>query len=96
MSKKVDNNRLIIFLDIDGVLNFKDLIFNKIPTVRTKKYNHQDFISQPTLRIFNKLVKLTNAHIVLSSSWRHLMDAREITKFFKNLGGCFEISDITE
>lgn len=68
----------VIFLDIDGVLNgynciniFIYTIAKKLGLLKTLK-KHHDIFGIRTYRVFllYLLVKLTNAKIVLTSSWR--------------------------
>ena len=58
----------IIFLDIDGVLNSANDKFSQ--KLETKKH----------LNLLEKLVKKTNAKIVLSSSWRGIPSLRKIVE----------------
>jgi len=62
----------VIFLDIDGVLNSNDTL--------QKIHYHQKFtgispkcaeLDEDNISTLNKLIKLTNAKIVLHSSWRY-------------------------
>ena len=58
----------VIFLDIDGVLN------------TVKDFQRHNFIgmSPVLVRRFNKLVKDTGAKVILSSTWRHDKNWREV------------------
>ena len=73
-----DNNRTIVFLDIDGVLNNYSYPQEMI---EDKLYKNKHVWSMLVNR-FNALCKSINASIVLSSTWRyscnHLHDAREM------------------
>ena len=55
-----ENNMKVVFLDIDGVLNTPKLI---------KKFGF-DFIDDILVALVAKIVRETNAEIVLSSTWR--------------------------
>lgn len=58
----------IIFLDIDGVLNSANDKFSQ--KLETKKH----------LNLLGKLVKKTNAKIVLSSSWKGISSLRKVVE----------------
>jgi hypothetical protein len=58
----------LVFLDIDGVLNDYERSWREVPD-----YN-PEFV--PTcVQNFNRIIRETEARIVLSSSWRHLIHA---------------------
>lgn len=60
----------IIFLDIDGVLN-KGLVYSNSPiedVIIAKQYG---WMNRSLIANFNKLIEVTNARIVISSSWRY-------------------------
>lgn len=65
----------VIFLDIDGVLNCEEAYVNgfckykEINLTEGKKDHYQEFYS-PSKLWLNRLIKETNAKIVISSSWR--------------------------
>jgi hypothetical protein len=68
----------IIFLDIDGVLNNKDL--------HRGEYDKSAYYSmhQSNLKALKKLLRATNATIVLSSAWRNSKESRDqVKKFFR-------------
>lgn len=71
----------LIFLDIDGVLNNRDL--------DRGEYDESQYYSmhQSNLKALKRLLKATNATIVLSSAWRNSRESREqVAKFFKANG----------
>lgn len=53
----------VIFLDVDGVLNSKDWLENN----RVRKENS---VNPEKVKLLAKIVKNTNATVVLSSTWR--------------------------
>jgi hypothetical protein len=69
----------VVFLDIDGVLNHEEFYTkrNTIPLDEQKPYpyNHFDPISVAYL---NDIIAVTNAKIVISSSWRSDPDIKNI------------------
>lgn len=82
----------LIFLDFDGVINncgrYDDYIFYP---VKDKKGNYHNLpISSSSIlslkELFNYALK-NNIFFVLSSSWREVLDFREIDKAFKNFFG---------
>lgn len=55
----------IIFLDIDGVLNAMS-----VPRLRQPGDDYSPHILPDCVRAFNKIIKATDAKIVISSTWR--------------------------
>ena len=53
----------VIFLDVDGVLNDQDLIFEKFKTKEIE-------ISKDKLLLLKKIITSNDIKVVLSSSWR--------------------------
>ena len=73
----------VIFLDIDGVLVTRNSI----------KYQHLNYpnepdtlFSQKAVKNLNKLIRLTNAKIVISSTWRLFHSLADLKKIFKKQG----------
>lgn len=60
----------VIFLDIDGVLNSKAYD-------QKRNINEQSNIDETRLPLIKKIVDATNAHIVLSSTWREHWDKEQ-------------------
>lgn len=58
----------IIFLDIDGVLNKHSFVVNYCCGFNTK-----------CVRNFNRIIRATNANIVLSSAWRYMITGGAMT-----------------
>jgi len=70
----------VIFLDIDGVLVTRNSI----------KYQHLNYpddtsirFSQKAVKNLNKLIRLTKAKIVISSTWRLFHSLEELQNIFK-------------
>ena len=70
----------VIFLDIDGVLVTRNSI----------KYQHLNFpndtdiqFGKKAVKNLNKLIRLTKAHIVISSTWRLFHSLEELQNIFK-------------
>lgn len=76
----------IIFLDIDGVLNnAMDECKHKLEVEiddEAKYYPH----SHCNVRILNRLIELTSAKIVVSSTWRLGLDLPEMKKVLDAIG----------
>jgi hypothetical protein len=62
----------VIFLDIDGVLNSQ----NFIHSFNGKWELHS--VDPNAINVLNEIIKATNAKIVISSSWRIILDLNEI------------------
>ena len=77
----------IIFLDIDGVLNHEEW-YDKVVTSKIKPIN-QD-LDPSSIGKINRIISLTDAKIVLSSSWR--VDSNCSTTLYKS--GLFKDSII--
>ena len=81
----------IIFLDIDGVLNhekwFESEELRNIPTTLDgKTRNLSRWFDPKAVYKLNKLVKATEASIVLSSSWRAGKTKQDIDEMFETVG----------
>lgn len=63
------NNRKIIFLDVDGVLN-SQFFDNWLQEHHVKQYYGYELLDQKALLNLQDIVFVTGAEIVLSSSWR--------------------------
>lgn len=88
----------LIFLDIDGVLNYYE--FNKI--IRSKFANNGSReewlvskICKEKVKLLNELCENSNASIVISSSWRKSHLLSELKELFNKCGATFEIIDKT-
>lgn len=62
----------IVFLDIDGVLNSMTYFKSR---GKGKRDNH-DEIDESRLPFLKQIIDQTNAHVVLSSTWRQLDDEK--------------------
>jgi hypothetical protein len=69
-SKPTKRKLSIIFLDIDGVLN-KGLVYSNSPQEDVIINKHYGWMNRSLIENFNELISETNAHIVVSSSWRY-------------------------
>jgi len=75
----------VIFLDIDGVLNNKDITcFHK---GRPGEYAYgvftgEDYFDPKCVACLNKIIQVTGAKLVISSSWRLLFDIETLSGFF--------------
>ena len=60
----------IIFLDVDGVLNSANYLI-KISTMNNRPYSGYDYPFNPKCLLnLSYLVSITNAHLVITSTWR--------------------------
>jgi hypothetical protein len=73
----------VIFLDIDGVLVTRN-------SIKYQHLNHPDepdtLFSQKAVKNLNKLVRLTDAKIVISSTWRLFHSLSNLQEIFKKQG----------
>ena len=78
----------VIFLDIDGVLNSAEY-----DAERTSPYDNIDLSRLPLLK---QLIDLTNAKIVLTSSWRKAWDCDKTVcdEIGKQLDAAFATADL--
>lgn len=78
----------IVFLDIDGVANSKEF-FAKRGSI---SYDHgrddygRDQLDPAVMTRLNKLVDVTGAKIVISSTWRRIWDLSQIGKMMADTG----------
>lgn len=83
----------VIFLDIDGVLNHNEF-YNKrltLDNIQNKPYPYNNF-DPDAIGYLNDIIAVTNAKIVISSSWRF---DKNIIKILKNVGVCGDIIGVT-
>jgi hypothetical protein len=62
MKQRIKN--IIVFLDVDGVLNNKSFLLKRSDFEESSEFNPDN------VKLLNKLLKETNASVVISSSWR--------------------------
>jgi hypothetical protein len=79
----------IIFLDFDGVLN------SQLGYVKTKGSRGQDDLDVTSIDFLNKLVKRTDAKIVVSSTWRLTKTVEELQSILNRNGFDGEVIDKT-
>lgn len=60
----------VLFLDIDGVLNSDHFYVNRPKEIKHLPYPLSEFDPECVKRL-NKILDVTGARLVLSSSWRH-------------------------
>ena len=87
----------IIFLDIDGVLNYKDF-FKEMKSIRVNysKYLNDDVtkkiliklldIDYNKLNLLKELIDETNSSVVITSSWRNLTIYPFLEEYLINMG----------
>lgn len=86
----------VIFLDIDGVLNSERLLEQQLHLHRTavaetgpehreacKCFDMEKNIDPEAVEHLNRLIARTQSKVVISSSWRRLIDAPEIERILK-------------
>lgn len=84
----------VIFLDFDGVLNNAIEEEHHIDATLNGKY--QGFYSPIRVGILNDLIRMTDAKIVLSSTWRMGLSIDEIKTLFREMGIEGEVIGKTE
>jgi hypothetical protein len=90
----------VLFLDIDGVLNSEKLMrenddrHKALGEHRCECYGLIYQMDRTCVTRLNRIVRETDAKVVISSSWRKLMDIAEITKVLVSFG--FEGEVISE
>jgi hypothetical protein len=83
----------IIFLDIDGVLNCEQFYKERMKLDCQKPYPLNQICTERVAWL-NELCESIKAKVVVSSTWRH--DGLEaMQNLFKQVGGTFEVIDIT-
>jgi len=84
-------NNIIIFLDIDGVICIAGYLDRNNPPPR-KVFTE---LNKNCINILNKIIELTKAKIVISSSWRKFFNIHQLREQFKEAGFIGEILDTT-
>lgn len=98
---------MIIFLDFDGVLANNQSAKNRYPSPgRLYDYNQGLFsqgikdlwydLDKDCVSILNKLIKLTNAKVVLSTTWRQFYALEHLVTHLKKFGFEGEVVGITQ
>lgn len=83
----------IIFLDIDGVLNNGDFLYNQVQTQMTAP---KECIDRKAVMLLNQLIDETGAKVVISSSWRLFYTIEELREYLSENGFEGEVIDYTE
>jgi len=86
----------IIFLDIDGVLNYDKFLINR------KKYNglnkmrfYRSYLCISKIKLVNRVCDKTGSKIVISSTWKNGLTLNRLQRLFRIVGSTFEIIDTT-
>ena len=111
MDQKMDNIPVIIFLDIDGVLNcqtfyqsqqfqdYKEAKKTLRKSVKSKQIERLEYYSAQICRErigwLNELCREINAKVVISSTWRKSKTLEELQEIMNYCGGTFNIIDVT-
>lgn len=87
----------IIFLDIDGVLNYQSFLKKSLAGDKsTSKLDYdKKYFAPECIERLNKICKTTGAKVVISSSWRIGRTTNYLTDLFKSVGFTGEIIDKT-
>ncbi len=99
-------NKSIIFLDIDGVLNCQTFYVERqnkkkkktpkgVSAKKTKMEFYSEQICKERIKWLNGLCEEVNAVVVISSSWRLGKTVERLREVMKYCGGTFEIIDKT-
>lgn len=78
----------IIFLDIDGVLNYRsffDKDCNKLILIKDHEFL-SSLIDYKKIDLVNQIIEQTGAKIVLSTTWRDSMALNAMRHVFKKIG----------
>lgn len=76
----------IIFLDFDGVLNSQRYMeSDAYGTGKGLAFGHSQ-IDPKAVELLNKMIDVTDARVVISSSWRHIWSRDEIGRMLKQRG----------
>lgn len=81
----------IIFLDIDGILNYPGIPSYDI----VKCENESDQLSKSRIDLLNQFCKKNNIKVVVSSSWRKFRPYPDLVKKLQCYGATFDIIDVT-
>lgn len=107
MGEDMTNHEKIIFLDIDGVLNstfgwlmrgrIKDILFDYayFSNPETPKTDVIYQLDPYSIEVFNHIIKGTQAKVVISSSWRTLMELDKLKEILQ-YNGLTEECDIID
>lgn len=79
----------VLFLDMDGVLNSDPYLLDNgtemTPTGRQLTWPH-GHIDPKNVEILNRILLTSGASVVLSSSWRRLINLEDLTKVLRTRG----------
>lgn len=81
----------VLFLDLDGVLNSTRWAGSRpvrgfIPPSTAREAIEEDRLDPACVARLQRIVVMSGASIVLSSSWRHRMPVGELVELFRRLG----------
>lgn len=83
----------LIFLDIDGVLNYQDFYKNR-KKVKTRESDLEYFKSHVCpnrLGLINDLCKKIDAQVIISSTWRKHRTIAELQEMMDYVGATFQV-----
>jgi hypothetical protein len=89
----------LIFLDIDGVLNSGAFYRERPPEARLALSDEtwwQEMIDAEAVARLNRIIAETGANVVISSSWRIVLDAGALRSVLKACGFEGEIIGVTD
>lgn len=82
----------IVFLDIDGVLNSHNYFLSR-PS--PKDYDHSSMLDPVAMQRLNRLLKATDAVVVISSSWRNGHNVEQLDDLLRSRGFAGRIIGMT-
>lgn len=85
----------IIFLDIDGVLNHRQWIINTSDLCSSNGLSDYEMLDPIAVARLNQIIKVTDAKVVISSSWRMIHGINLLRNFLLLRGFCGEVIDTT-
>jgi hypothetical protein len=82
----------ILFLDIDGVLNSADFLYQvrlktpQGPIVLADQWQLSALLDPGAIQVLNQILDASNAEIVVSSTWRLSLSVGDFRKVFQEMG----------
>jgi hypothetical protein len=81
----------IIMLDFDGVLNSEKFVLDNKDLFINQAFSMQQNLDKEAVARLNKIIELTGAKVVVSSTWRILNSIEKLQKILDNHGFTGEI-----
>lgn len=86
---------LVLFLDIDGVLNSEEHA-NRYTLEEWEKLTYLErHIDSKAVELINYICDKTNAQVIISSTWRYGRSIEQLQEILNQRGGTFKVIDKT-